>query len=905
MTIKRSCSLGVLLVLGLLSGPINSMRVQAVPVYDDMGNIVSQGIQKTGQAINTSTQNVGTVIGQSAQNVGDAFGQGVQAVGQELQQTTQAVGQEIKQRVQAVSQGIQQTTQAVGQEIKQGVQQTTESIAKGIQQTTEAIEKGVQKGAKAVAKVINEGAQTVTDVTTEVVDRGSTVVGGAVDLRTQFLDTQLSVPFDEIQRNLLAVVGASGKGVPPVLKTGKVINIISPKGNVYFDGHKLCVGNVPITDPKTQFYIKRVQAAYMWLQPLSRPGSFVRHVPKGTIGAGADEYLLIAKPADFGYELGGAWERLVIVKGKYIRATRWDGSITELGGYVVLGKDGMTLTTRNAAGNNYAFSEAEALPFIFLEVGSKDAIAYNASMMQLAEYEKKPQLTADQIVSLPPKTIVTIQSDDERFLECPGTEKMKEFGDTSSWATFSASNPYSPTAQFVLQKSGKFVGFQASNGKLLEAVSPELKGQPAWVVRGEGQSLEGAALWTVIQKTNAVCLKNEAVGGCLNNRGGIVRTHGNQTPWAPASTDINTVNVKVRLAFNQKMPVLVEPVAPVQPVEVPVQPVALAADLWTDLGSNIMNLGGVQIIAHPSMAPFNRFVFKSPWSSSDNVVAFIFKAATSGNGFAIILSGEMDQSSGSAVRLFTIGCYNNTAIIVGPDKGGPIIKPAAGMTILDGENVYTRFWITYDKSSGMVAIGKGSIPGSNVLVSSKDPVPLRAPKIYLGVGALFDPKKGSPVFYNSISAVSSVDVQALDGKESEIAKVVQQPVASPSVAVEKVAPAKGVTRVVRKQAARGASRGTKAPKAVAPEVATRAKRVAPTARRQAVRGTSRVEKAPVAVVSEVTAASEGALIKEPEVVESEVAAPVKKVTAPRARVTRGAANTKRSVRATRNSSAAL
>jgi hypothetical protein len=313
----------------------------------------------------------------------------------------------------------------------------------------------------------------------------------------------------------------------------------------------------------------------------------------------------------------------------------------------------------------------------------------------------------------------------------------------------------------------------------------------------------------------------------------------------------------------------------VQPV-VPAQPVAIKAiDLWTDIGLNIMSLGGAQVIAHPSIEPFNKFVFKSPWYSSDKVAAFTFKAAAK-QDVVIALSGAMDQSSGSDVRLFTIGGYNNTAIIMGPDKGGPIIKPAADMTILDGEDVYTRFWITYDKSTGMVAIGKGSIPGSNVLVSSKDAAPLKASKIYLGVGAWFDPKMGSTVFYNNISAISSVSVQAAV-KEVVVSKVVEQPVASPVVAVEKAAPVKAIAR---------------------------AKSVAPAARKQTARGTNRSVKAPVAVAPEVTAAvvaPEVAPVAAPEVAPvaaqeaaQEVVAPVKKIAAPRARVTRGAADARRS-----------
>jgi len=835
------------------------------------GAVVGQGVQTVGAGVTTGAdlatqgvQTVGRVIQQGMQTAGDVASKGVQTGAAISRGAMQIEGTIAKTGLDVAQKGVKTVGDVARQAIQTGTELSKEGI--GLRGTLErgavdlagttvgtgigvagdvvrgqvgivgsAISQGVETGAhviETVGKGVIQAKEQVQGVVSEAAQstaRTGSIVGTSAQKTgaqleevfggiPEIADTAVSGVTEGFQNAFLGIFGKSSAGFPPVLKKKNIaINIVTPRGAVYLnDAKTLCVGQVRLNDPRAQFVIAREQAPYFWFRSVKFPKEMLRHIPKGTVGAGATEYTMISKAPDFGWETGGAWERVYVVDGKYIMTTRWDGSITEPGGYLHT-NDGITLTSKNAAGNDYAFTKGEALPFIFVEAGSKDAESLDLAIAQRIEYAKVPPLTAAQIASLPAGTKVTVQSAvDSKYLECPGMERMDMFGDTSSWATFSCDDPINPSAQFVLQKSGKFVGFQASNGKLLESISPDLKGQPAWVVPGSAERFEGAALWTVLQKANNICLKNEITGGCLNNRGIAARTH--EEGLVPAKVENAASNLIVRLAPGQNikvLPTVAQPVVSVQPVieEQPIvqtQPViAPTAELWADIGSNFMNLGGAQVIAHPSMAPFNKFVFKSAWYSSDSVAAFTFKAAAK-QDVVIMLASAMDQTSGDAVRIFTLGGYNNTTIIARPDAGGPIIKPVDGMTILDGEDSYVQFWITYDKSNGMATVGKGGVVGSNVLVSWKDPSPLKSDKLYLGVGAWFDPKMGSKVFYNNISVIPSVGGQPAYKEEIVTKPGMQQ---GASAIVQKVVPA--TSKKVTRDIPRTSRKNTKTPKTVA------------------------------------------------------------------------------------------
>lgn len=695
------------------------------------GSIASQGMQTAGTVAGQAVKFGGTVVGQGVQTVGagatagaDLATQGVQTAGRVIQQGMQTAGDVASKGIQtgaAIGRGVMQIEGSVaktGLDVAQKGVQTVGGVARqAIQTGTELGKEGVQlrgtlvRGATDLAgtavgtgigiagdvarggvgiagTVVNQELETATHVA-ETVGKGfvqakdqvqgvvaeaaqstartGSIIGTSAQKTgeqmgevfggiPEIADTAVSGVTEGFQNMFLGIFGKTAAGFPPVLKKKNIaINIVTPMGPVYLNDAKiLCVGNVSLEDPRAQFIVAREQAPYFWFRSLKYPKEMLRHIPRGTVGAGVTEGTLISKLPDFGWETGGAWERVYVVDGKYIMTTRWDGSITEPGGYLRT-NDGITLTSKNAAGNDYAFKKEEALTFIFLEVGSKEAVAMDSELKKTIEQKPEVPVLIEQKIPVRPEV--------------------------------------GPESRVVSQISS--------------------------------------------------------------------------------------------------------------------EPVALTKDMWADIGSNFMNLGGAQVIAHPSMAPFNQFVFKSAWYSSDSVAAFTFKAAAK-QDVVIVLASAMNQTSGDAVRFFTIGGYNNTTIIARPDAGGPVIKPVGSMTILDGEDSYVQFWITYDKSNGMATVGKGGVVGSNVLVSWTDPAPLKVDKLYLGVGAWFDPKMGSKVFYNNVSVIPSVGGQPVFKEEVVTKPGMQQDTSTP---VQKVVPV--TSKKVTRDIPRASRKNTKTPKAVA------------------------------------------------------------------------------------------
>ncbi len=724
------------------------------------GTVARQGVQIVGGAVQQGVETAGTVVRQGVQSVGGGVGQGMQTAGAIAGQAVKVGGAVVGQGVQTIGSGVAtganvaaQGVQTVGRVVQQGMQtagdvasrgvQTGAAIGRGAMQVEGAIAKTgldvAQKGIQTVGSVTGQAIQTGTELSKEQLRLRGTLERGAVDLagtavgtgigiagdvakggvgiagtainqgvetgahvigtvgkglvqtkeqiqdvtteaaqsaaRTgsiigtsaqktgeqlseafggvpEIADTAVSGVTEGFQNAFLGIFGKTAAGFPPVLKKKNVVvNIVSPIGPVYLnDAKTLCVGKVSLRDPRAQFIIAREQAPYFWFRSVKFPKEMIRHIPRGAGNVGGAEGSLISKVPDFGWETGGAWERVYVVDGKYIMTTRWDGSITEPGGFLRT-NDGVTLTSKNASGNDYAFKKEEALTFIFVEAGSKDAESMDLELERRPE--QKPQLQPSQRDEGPKPLVI----------------------------------PQVPTAVSIDQK----------------------------------------------------------------------------------------------------------------------------AELWSDIGSDFMTLGGAQVIAHPLMSPFNKFVFKSVWYSSDTIATFAVKAAAK-QDVVIALASEMNQTSGNAVRLFTIGAYNNTTIIARPDAGGPVIKPAEGMTILDGEDKYTQFWISYDKSTGMATIGKGNVVGANVLVSWKDPSPLKTEKIYLGVGAWFDSKMGSKVFYNNISVIPSVDSQPAR-KEEVVTKTGIG--TKTSTTTKKIVQSSGKKRTQTSKTIRGAK-----VKSVTPEVKT-------------------------------------------------------------------------------------
>jgi len=259
----------------------------------------------------------------------------------------------------------------------------------------------------------------------------------------------------------------------------------------------------------------------------------------------------------------------------------------------------------------------------------------------------------------------------------------------------------------------------------------------------------------------------------------------------------------------QEQAVVESPVVPVQ--EIAAQPVVssvpqvLASEeskkqAWAEMQDTIITLQGAQVFFHPTLSPFNGDpTFDDAWMSEDSKVAFRFSVAAQQD--AVI------QLIGETVRTITIGAYSNSNFIVriGDINAPAVIVPATqGMNILEGENVYAPFWVSYNKVNGELMIGKGSV-GSNILMKWNDQAPFKSDTIKLGLGGWAHPQ-GSKVFYTNIYPVLPSGVFALampsTGAVQTVPAQKTQAVSSPVSGVKAkttVAPkGRGVARVARK-----------------------------------------------------------------------------------------------------------
>lgn len=215
------------------------------------------------------------------------------------------------------------------------------------------------------------------------------------------------------------------------------------------------------------------------------------------------------------------------------------------------------------AGEDAEAKAAKAIAATVAEGQKKAAEAILGITGKLPQEKRAPSFLS----KLPQGTFVTIKSlASGKYLQCPGTERMKEFGETSNWASFTATDPKLPTAQFELLKYGGKddvrIGFKASNGKHLQSIPSSALGQATWVVRAETNNFykeeDSWEHWTVIEKADGTVtyLENEATGGCLNNRGpsgnGEARTHGNEQPWSPAG-QIDTAKLKIEVVSHPEV----------------------------------------------------------------------------------------------------------------------------------------------------------------------------------------------------------------------------------------------------------------------------------------------------------------------------------------------------------------
>jgi len=187
---------------------------------------------------------------------------------------------------------------------------------------------------------------------------------------------------------------------------------------------------------------------------------------------------------------------------------------------------------------------------------------------------------------------------------------------------------------------------------------------------------------------------------------------------------------------------------------------------WAEMQDTIIALQGAQVFFHPTLSPYNGDpVSDDVWSSDDSKAAFRFSVAAQQD--AVI------QLIGETVRTITIGAYSNSNFIVriGDINAPAVIVPATqGMNILEGENVYAPFWVSYNKVNGELMIGKGSV-GSNILMKWNDPAPFKNDTIKLGLGGWAHPE-GSKVYYTNIYPVLPSGVFALATSSTSVVQPV-------------------------------------------------------------------------------------------------------------------------------------
>lgn len=255
-----------------------------------------------------------------------------------------------------------------------------------------------------------------------------------------------------------------------------------------------------------------------------------------------------------------------------------------------------------------------------------------------------------------------------------------------------------------------------------------------------------------VRKGSSTATKR-ATGRALAKKG-VVK----QAPVSQEQVVVETPTAPVQEISAQ--PVVTAPVVAVAQPVVPSVVQAPASEesqkkAWAEMQDTILALQGAQVFFHPTLSPFNGDpICDDAWSSEDSKATFRFSVAAQHD--AVI------QLIGESVRTITIGSYNNSNFTVrmGDINASAIKVPVIqGMNILEGENVYAPFWVSYNKVNGELIIGKGSV-GSNILMKWNDPTPFKSDSIKLGLGG-WAHQEGSKVFYTNIYPVLPSGIFAL------------------------------------------------------------------------------------------------------------------------------------------------
>jgi hypothetical protein len=158
-----------------------------------------------------------------------------------------------------------------------------------------------------------------------------------------------------------------------------------------------------------------------------------------------------------------------------------------------------------------------------------------------------------------------------------------------------------------------------------------------------------------------------------------------------------------------------------------------------------------QVIFDKSTPLYNVFTFNDAWYGSSSNFAATFFIASNDNA-VIVFSDEKDKTSGTGTLLVTIGAYDNAKIQVIHEGREAVITPIEEMSILDGINVYTQFWIQFYSSPVGFFIGKGHVIGENILAYWNASGYSLPASMYLGFGGWIP--CGPPVYYKNITIVS-------------------------------------------------------------------------------------------------------------------------------------------------------
>jgi len=238
----------------------------------------------------------------------------------------------------------------------------------------------------------------------------------------------------------------------------------------------------------------------------------------------------------------------------------------------------------------------------------------------------------------------------------------------------------------------------------------------------------------------------------------------------------------------------------------PVVPVAADENqkkVWLEMQDILNMLQGAQVFFHPTIAPYNGVSKVNDFWVSTNTKA-VFKFLVAAKQDAVF------QFIGETIRTITLGANGNTNFIVrigDVNAAGQTVSVTPGMTILEGETAYAPFWVSYDKTSGELKIGKGDVD-TNVLMTWIDPTPLKNSSIKLGLGGWAD-AKGSKVFYNNIYVVlptgACVLAQANVSVETPTTPTTSTAATTPATSTAKVAK---VTTSRGRALARGKTTGT-------------------------------------------------------------------------------------------------